>query len=193
VTVDGNETEIKLRISDPGTMRAKLEQAEFKVSRERVFEANTVYDTPEGILRQRGTLLRLREVGRQAILTFKGPATPGKHKSREELETTVGDASTGAAIFNRLGFVPTFRYEKYRTEYERPGSPGIVTIDETPIGWFLELEGPPDWIDSTARELGFAEEDYVILSYAALYLNYCSERRTAPTHMLFQQNTLEKN
>jgi adenylate cyclase class 2 len=186
MTVDGNETEIKLRISDPITTQAKLEQAGFKVSRERVFEANTVYDTPEGILRQRGTLLRLREVGGQAILTFKGPATPGKHKSREELETTVGDASTGAAIFNRLGFVPSFRYEKYRTEYERPGSPGVVTIDETPIGWFLELEGSPHWIDSTARQLGFREEDYIILSYASLYLNYCIERLTAPTHMVFQ-------
>jgi len=186
VTVDGNETEIKLRISDPVATQAKLEQVGFKVSRERVFEANTVYDTPEGILRQHGTLLRLREAGGQAILTFKGPATPGKHKIREELETTVGDASTSAAIFDRLGFVPSFRYEKYRTEYERPGGPGVVTIDETPIGWFLELEGSPDWIDGTARQLGFTEEDYVILSYATLYSNYCSERRTAPKHMLFQ-------
>lgn len=186
MTDGGNETEIKLKISDPVSMRAKLEQAGFEVSRERVFEANTVYDTPESILRQRGNLLRLREVGGQAILTFKGPAAPGKHKSREELETTVGAASTSAAIFNRLGFIPSFRYEKYRTEYQCSGLPGVVTIDETPIGWFLELEGPPDWIDSTARQLGFAEEDYVILSYAALYLNYCNDRRTAPTHMIFQ-------
>ena len=58
-----------------------------------------------------------------------------------------------------------------------PANPGVVTLDETPIGWFLELEGSPDWIDKTARQLGFSEEDYVILSYAALYLTYCNEQR----------------
>lgn len=185
MTADRTETEIKLRVSDPAAIYSRLEQAGFQVTCGRVFEANTIYDTAEGTLRRGGTLLRLREVGGRAILTFKGPSIPGKHKSREELETTVGSASTSALIFDRLGFVPGFRYEKYRTEYERPGLPGVVTVDETPIGWFLELEGAPEWIDSTAAELGFSEDNYLTLSYATLYINYCKDRQVAPTDMVF--------
>ena len=28
--------------------------------------------------------------------------------------------------------------------------PGVIELDETPAGDFLELEGPPEWIDATA-------------------------------------------
>jgi adenylate cyclase class 2 len=181
----GTETEIKLRISDPDAMQARLRDAGFEVTAARVFEGNTIYDTPGGDLKRGGTLLRLRQAGGKAILTVKGPAKPGKHKSREEIETTLGDAAAGALILTRLGFVPVFRYEKYRTEYERRGIPGTVTVDETPIGWFLELEGSPEWIDRTAGDLGFAEKDYIILSYGALYMDYCNARQAAPTHMIF--------
>ncbi len=42
-------------------------------------------------------------------------------------------------------------------------------LDETPVGVFLELEGPPEWIDRTAGTLGFSEGDYITLSYLELH------------------------
>ena len=42
-------------------------------------------------------------------------------------------------------------------------------LDETPIGPFLELEGPARWIDRMAKRLGFTEKDYVTASYGALW------------------------
>jgi len=42
-------------------------------------------------------------------------------------------------------------------------------LDETPLGVFLELEGPARWIDRTARALGFSESDYITDSYAELH------------------------
>ncbi|MCA1481278.1 class IV adenylate cyclase, partial [Bradyrhizobium sp. NBAIM08] len=139
----------------PEQFAGRLQDAGYRVTKPRIFEANTLYDQPGEVLRARGCLLRLREVGDRAILTFKGPAERGKHKSREELETTLGEAGTAALILERLGFSATFRYEKYRTEYERPGEHGVVTIDETPVGWFIELEGLPEWIDDVAAKLGY--------------------------------------
>jgi adenylate cyclase, class 2 len=182
-----NETEIKIRLQSPELVAARLTEAGFAVAKPRVFEANTVYDQAGGEVRARGCLLRLREVADVAILTFKGPAQPGRHKSREELETTMGDARTAASILDRLGFIATFRYEKYRTEYERPGEHGIVTVDETPIGWFLELEGRPEWIDRTATALGYSESDYIIDSYGSLYLRHCTAQSVKPTHMIFSK------
>jgi adenylate cyclase class 2 len=154
------------------------------VKRRRVLESNVVYDTPSGALRASGQLLRLRRTGRHALLTYKGPAEPGRYKSREERETSLADAEELAVILTRLGYRPSFRYEKYRTEYQRPGGAGLVLLDETPIGDFFELEGPPEWIDRTAADLGFSLSDYITETYGSLF----SQERSAgtdPAAMLF--------
>jgi adenylate cyclase, class 2 len=180
------ETEVKIRVTDPDKVVQRLAAAGFTVSKPRVFEANTVFDEPGRALKTRGCLLRLREVEAKAVLTFKGPAERGKHKSREELETGFGDPSVGAKILERLGFQRAFRYEKYRTEFHRPGQDGVVTLDQTPIGWFVELEGSPEWIDRTALQLGWSEAEYITDSYGSLYLQHCKQNDLEPTDMVFQ-------
>ena len=67
----------------------------------------------------------------------------------------MSDPDAFTLVLDRLGYQPAFRYEKYRTQLQAAGEPGLITIDETPIGVYLELEGPQDWIDSTAARLGF--------------------------------------
>ena len=146
---------------------------------------NVIFDTPEYSLRGQGKLIRLRDVGGHTLLTYKGPPQPGKHKSREELETPIEDSPLFEKILSRLGYDPTFRYEKYRTEYEKTGERGVVTWDETPIGHFLEIEGAPSWIDRTAKALGFSLRDYITKSYGTLYLDYCAARGATPTNMVF--------
>jgi adenylate cyclase class 2 len=77
-----------------------------------------------------------------------------------------------------------FRYEKFRTEYQS-GQEGTITVDETPIGLYLEIEGAPGWIDRIAGELGFSERQYITKSYGALYLDYCREREMTAANMVF--------
>ena len=99
-------------------------------------------------------------------------------------------------IFNEIGYHPIFRYEKFRTEYAKAPGTGKVLLDETPIGNYLEIEGSPRWIDSTARLLGFSTADYITRSYGYLYLAYCRERRISPNDMLFtakEMKQLRKN
>ena len=182
---NAREVEIKLAVPSAAHARRLLRTQGFNVWKPRVFEANDVFDTPDFRLRNSEWLLRVREVKREAILTYKGPPEPGRHKSREELEVDASDPHTLAAILERLGFHRVFRYEKYRTEFRR-GKTGTVTLDETPIGVYLELEGPPPWIDRTARLLGFAEEEYITASYARLYLEACARKGCAPTNMVFE-------
>ena len=88
-------------------------------------------------------------------------------------------------LFKGLGFEPSFRYEKYRTEFVREGEPGHVTLDETPIGIFMELEGPARWIDRTAKDLGFSRDDYILLSYGRLFEQWCAERGIESRNMSF--------
>ncbi|HZQ56139.1 MAG TPA: class IV adenylate cyclase [Bryobacteraceae bacterium] len=182
----GHETEVKIRLSNSAGMASRLTGAGLKLSVPRQFEANTLYDTKEQNLRQRGMILRLREVGEKNVITWKGPGTPGRHKSRAELETQVESLQALSQILGQLGYLPSFRYEKFRTEFSDPANPaGTVTLDETPIGDFLELEGPGDWIDRTAKQLGFSERDYVLESYGTLYLAHCERRGLQPGNMVF--------
>ena len=97
----------------------------------------------------------------------------------------MSDGEAFETILARLGYAPVFRYEKYRTEYERPGASGLVMVDETPIGDFIEIEGEPDWIDATARELGFDDAAYLTLSYGALYAAHRKQNPAAPPDMVF--------
>jgi adenylate cyclase class 2 len=141
------------------------------------------------------------------LLTFKSPpeslaiGTPtrqpnprGRYKIREESELVITDAGALQKIFEGLGLRGWFRYEKYRTTYKFPvGSKWahglLVEVDETPIGTFVELEGPGEAIDRAARELGFSHSDYIQKNYLLLYLEDCKKRGEQPTHMLFKPHT----
>ena len=180
-----HETEIKLPAADVKTAQRRLRAAGFRVLKPRVFEANTVYDNPARALRRGAKLLRVREAGKTGTLTYKGPPEPGKHKSREELELNI-EAPRMAVILERLGFQPVFRYEKYRTEYRQGRTSGTATVDETPIGVYIELEGEPEWIDRTAGELGYAEQDYITASYGSLFLDWRRKNRSTKNDMTFR-------
>ncbi len=152
-----------------------------------------VWDTPERTLKGRGEILRVRQYGGKTILTYKGVSTLTQHKSREEIELELSDAEAAGMILNRLGYQPAYRYEKFRTEYIRPAEDGVVTLDETPIGSYLELEGDGEWIDRVAAELGFHLSDYVVLSYYTLYLRYCGENGIEPGGGMVYGGTLGKD
>ena len=150
------EVEIKLALRNAAEGRALLRRFEYSVHVPRVFEENLVLDDAAMSLFSSGRLLRVRRAGKIVTCTVKGPegAARTKHKRREEHEFQASDFDACLAVFRTIGFNERFRYEKYRTEFARKNEPGHITLrDETPIGTFLELEGPPRWIDATARRL----------------------------------------
>ena len=180
------ENEIKVLVADLSGMEGRLRALGFQVLHPRVFESNVIYDTPDAGLRARGELIRIRQAGDHSTFTYKGPATITRHKEREELELGVDNPKNLDLILARLGYVPRFRYEKYRTEWAIPGDDGVLMLDETPVGVYMELEGPPQWIDRLASELGYAENDYMNISYARLYEQDCARRGVIPHHMVFE-------
>ena len=179
------ETEIKIPFPVGAAEALRLIQERgYPLVSPRTLESDQVFDLPDQSLRRAGQLLRLRSAGGQSILTYKGPVLPSRHKSREEIETSFSSSAALEQILERLGYTPSFRYQKYRTAFRTVGESGTVFLDETPIGVFLELEGPADWIDRTAIHLGFAESDYVTRSYASLYASHL-EHHLGPRDMLF--------
>ncbi len=168
------EVEIKFRVDDPRALIRKLRAAGFQLETRRTHEMNTLYDLPGQPLRKRGDLLRLRKYGSAWVLTHKAKGKVGRHKTRLEMETKVADGAKVEAILHALGYKPTFRYQKFRSEWA--DGKGHVVVDETPIGNFGEIEGPARWIDQTARRLGIRLSDYITLTYAGLFFEW--KRRT---------------
>ncbi len=189
-----HETEIKLETGNPRQTRRRLAQLGFQRVKARHFENNTLFDLPNHRLRRARCLLRLRFTGSESLLTYKGaPVQSRDYKVRREIETTVEDGHELREILLSLGMREVFCYQKYRTVYAPEGRRGAseaphVLLDETPIGNFLELEGPRRWIDQIARKLGYSRRDYITESYAALYLRKCQEEGMKPGNMVFPRH-----
>src|SRR6266436_406621 len=179
-----NEIEIKFRIEDLPALTRALKQSGFKRLTRSTHEMNSLYDLPGQKLRKRGELLRLRKYGETWVLTHKAKGKTGRHKVRVELETRVDDGEQMDAILHALGFAPTFRYEKYRAEWS--DGTGHVVLDETPIGNFGEIEGPPRWIDATARRLGIQRSNYIPQNYAALFQEWKQRTGSQAREMTFK-------
>ena len=202
----GQEREIKLRIADLPELRRALRRLGARVARPRLHERNVLFDTVEASLASREQLLRIRterlsgrsrKLSLHCLLTFKRPPIKAesshkgeRHKVREEIELGVTDPKLLAMIFEGLGMRSWFQYEKFRTTFRLPASNAwarglLIELDETPIGVFLELEGPANAIDRVAKALGFASRDYVLANYMTLYWEYCRSRGEEPRDMLF--------
>jgi len=185
------ETEIKLAVSDPRAFKRGLKRLGFRRIEARRFESNRLFDFSDLRLRRARCLLRLRLEGESCRVTFKGaPIRARGYKVRSEIETRVEDGECLGRIFESLGLREVFRYEKYRTTYGRrrdAGSahPPLLEFDETPIGTYVELEGPRRWIDAVAGELGYGRKDYIAASYAALYFEHCKAHGERPKDMVF--------
>ena len=180
----------------------------------RVHEENVIFDTPQGGLAKHGQLLRIRtetpeargktnqaRAKQRVMLTFKRPivrptapnaagVSDGLHKVREETEVEVAEAAKLTEIFEGLGMSGWFRYEKYRTTFQLPVSRTwarglLIELDKTPIGTYVELEGPAPTIDRAAEELGYSKRDYVLKNYLVLYMEECRRKGEQPRHMVF--------
>lgn len=179
------EVEIKFVLDDARQMERRLRRAGFRKVTPRTHEMNTLYDLPSGELRARGEVLRLREYGGQWKLTHKTKGSAGRHKIRVENETGVSDGTQTENILLALGYRPSFRYEKFRTEWS--DGTGDVVLDETPIGNFGEIEGAARWIDRTARELGIERSSYVTDSYVALFMAWKERTGSGAPNMTFNE------
>ena len=161
------ELEVKFYLSDLQRLEKKLSGIG-ELRAERVHEVNLRLDTPDHALLSTGRLLRLRQDSRYR-LTYKGPGSQqGGARLRQELEVGLSDFDTTLHLFEALGYTVVLMYEKYRTTYQQ-GQVEVV-VDETPIGDFLEIEGPDgESIRQAATELGLDWEKRILDSYTMLF------------------------
>jgi adenylate cyclase class 2 len=188
------EIELKFPVADPQALQSRLPNLGFHLVTPRTYEHNTLFDTPTRDLRAKRQILRLREYGGVHTLTHKriddsASSDISRYKIRIETETTVSDPHALAEIFRQIGYTPAFIYEKYRTEYSifdaaTNTTPHLV-LDETPIGTYVELEGPTDWIDRTLTQLNVDLSTCITDSYGKLFLDWKQRTGSPAEHLTF--------
>lgn len=184
------EIEIKFRIDDPALFRRRLESAAARRS-ESLLETNWLFDTPDGGLRHHDCGLRVREMriedGKttRTTLTFKGPRVSGELKVREEVETTVHDATAVRLILARLGYRPMVLFEKRRECWQLGACE--VTLDELPrLGWWLEIEGPTaEEVGKTRQVLGLGDVSPVAQTYVEMAARHGTPDADGCRHLRF--------
>lgn len=180
-----DEVEVKFLASDIDELERKLRDAGFQQKTPPTFECNTLYDLPDGSLRAKGEVLRLRLYGEKWKLTHKSKGTEGRHKVRAEHETGVSKGEEMDAILHAMGYNPAFVYEKYRAEWT--DGKGEIVVDRTPIGNLAEIEGNPDWIDEVAVKLGVDPRQYITTSYAVLFDEWRARTKSTAKNMTFEE------
>lgn len=138
-------------------------------------EADHYFNAPDRDFAKTDEALRLRRIGADNFVTYKGPKRDLQTKTRAEIEVPLGSGDEAAEDFARLlqslGYRPVAVVRKERTVYHctREGFALEITLDTVAgLGRFIEAEirAPEDVLQparacllSTIAELGLHETE----------------------------------
>jgi len=172
------EVELKVRTDHEG-LRERLEElgAEFLGT---VEQADTYYDAPHKNFAETDESLRVRrevvDGEASAVMTYKGPKLDEASKTREEVETAVGEGDDAATIFESVGFEPAATVHKERDRY-RLGEYTITLDTVEQVGSFVEVETEAEDIDAARegaaeimRDMGLDPDEQIRTSYLGFLL-----------------------
>jgi adenylate cyclase class 2 len=179
------EIEVKFIIDDLQAIRQRVLAMGADCKTPRTYEVNVLFDMPDQRLQRQDCLLRLRSDHRH-VLTYKEPAPAAEQdfKVRHEYEVEVSDFSTAQALLEKLGFVPVWRYEKYRETFTYQSAE--ILLDDTPCGTFMEIEGPREAIRVIVSTVGLDFETRLTASYGEIFAAVCAAYHLQVPDMTFE-------
>ncbi len=168
------EVEQKHRVADAAALMRRLADRGVTLGAPMI-QSDQYFNHPCRDFAQTDEALRIRTVGDESVVTYKGPKLDATTKTRRELELplAVGHAEFGA-LFVAMGFKPVLVVRKTRRPFELKIRGQMVhgAWDEIDgVGTFVELE-------LTADDAGLEEAKRIIASLADELELGPSERRS---------------
>jgi len=187
------EVEMKFRVADWTEIAAKLATAG-AVPEPMREDTDHYFNAPDRDFAQTDEAVRLRRIGVQNYLTYKGPKIDTLTKSRPEIELRLADGAQVAAdsvrFLSSLGYRPVAVVSKMRQvfTFERGGFQLSACLDDVgAVGRYVELEILTDESRyEAAREVllktvaEFGLTDHERRSYLRLLLEQGAMRTPAP-------------
>lgn len=158
------EVELKFPLDDALSLRERLASVG-AVANGVVVQSDAYYNHPARDFAATDEALRIRTVGDESFVTYKGPKQGGSAKTRFELELPLAPQSAEGwvEVLTRLGFraVATVRKRRELFGLEREGRAFELTIDEVAgLGAFAEVE-------TLAEEASRVAAEHAVLALAA--------------------------
>ena len=185
------EVEMKYRLGDPAVFEKRVFDLFAAVFGEEHIEEDLYFQRVSLDFRKTGEALRIRRIGEELAVTYKGPRRDPVVKTREEIELPLRLASeteplavrreAWVRLLTRLGYEPFAEIAKTRrcTDFLFDGRRFTLTRDSLPrLGEFTEIEtlvddpqeisAAQDGLKNAAARLGLS--DPVFASYLTLLL-----------------------
>jgi adenylate cyclase class 2 len=168
------EVEQKFRVADPQALVLRLSALGAELG-EPQLQVDRYFNHPARDFAQTDEALRIRQVGEQNYVTYKGPKLDSTTKTRREIEAPIAPGPAAAEQFAELLVALRFRpvadvrKQRQKTVVERHGWRIEVVLDRvTGVGTFAELEigveqpemeAAKQAIRSLAQELELADSE----------------------------------
>lgn len=140
------EIEQKFAVADAPTLAAQLAELG-AVAGEPINQCDRYFRHPSRNFKETNEALRIRSVGDNNRVTYKGPIIDHEVKTREEIEIPFADGETRhqelATLFERLGFTESRSVKKRRTPHNftwQSHDMEIVIDEVAQLGTFAEIE-----------------------------------------------------
>ena len=153
------EVEMKFPLPEGRSLEEKL-SAWGAIQHEDRHEEDHYFNAPDRDFAKTDEALRLRRIGPDNFLTYKGPKVDTQTKTRAEFEVSLAPGDEAAEIMmqllTRLGYRPVAVVEKTRRVFQtkRDGFDLEVCLDDVKgLGRFVELEilAPENRLDEARR------------------------------------------
>lgn len=184
------ETEIKLAVKESlvKDIIAKIEK-EFGCKKSDPFHQTTHQFFFEDYTKQ-NAFPRIRNEDDGSIsLTVKAKLKENSDFfKRIELETTIDDAEKVIDMMPFFGFPKKISWEKKRHSFLMNSDTDTYvcfSLDETPMGWFLEIEAEDAKIEEAIIRLELQEAKRINRAYLGLWEDYKKERGISSDDMMF--------
>jgi adenylate cyclase class 2 len=168
------EIEMKFPLEDFGSVRERLRAWEAEPDAP-IQESDHYFNAPDRDFARTDEALRVRRIGTENRVTYKGPRQPGPAKTRTEIEVGIAEGDQAAEDFCRLltqlGYRPVAVVRKERIVYhlQRDGFTLEVCLDTVhDVGRFVEVEimaesealdRARDVLQKVATELGLKDSE----------------------------------
>jgi predicted adenylyl cyclase CyaB len=169
------EIEVKILDIDRKRVEAKLKalgaEKEFDGEMHAIF-----YDSPDGMIKAKGDVLRIRKEGDEVVLAYKEKVSKHGAKIMNEYETSVSNMEALRHILEHLGFQSFTETRKFRTEYILSGVKIVIDDYQDALSYipvFLEIEAPDEaGISTVVEALGFDKKECTSWDTHDLVLHY---------------------
>jgi adenylate cyclase class 2 len=140
------EIEMKFAVNEFAAIETQM-RAWHAVAHAAILEADHYFNAPDRDFARTDEAFRLRCVGAENRITYKGPKQPGPTKTRTEIEIRIESGAEAVAqygqLMQHLGYRPTATVRKRRTcyDFQKAGFDLQACCDEVDtLGCFIEIE-----------------------------------------------------